>query len=827
MLLNNYLISAWRNIFKHKLFSAINIFGLAIGLAACILIALFVRDELSYDKFWSKADQIYRTHITFSVPGRDPMDMVMTPGPVIHALLKDFPQVEHASRLASQEPTIIINNHYFVDDISLVDEDFINIFDLEAVEGDLNTALKSLNNIVLTEKLAKKYFGSNNAIGKIITIDFDSYKRDYKVAAVIKDMAKNSQVITDALVAIDEPAWKEKDWMFDAWFSVNSHMFFTLKKGADIKSINNSWSEFIDRNFPKLPFGGTGAKTSDFVHMTSMSIKDLHLKAKGDGEYHEIGDMNTVIIFSTVAFLILIIAAINFMNLSTARASSRAKEVSLRKVLGASRKDLIIQFLGESILITAIGMIMAIVFVEFALPIYNEILGKTLRINYASADLIYVAALAIFVGLLGGSYPAFILSHFRPSETLKANKSAESDASIKLRSILVIVQFAVSITLFVSTAVVYGQMLYAKNMNLGYDKENILAVKEVYRDVVLKKLPLLVDEIRRMPNAISVTWSNFMPESGNNNNTLVRTEKQALEDASLIGSREIGFDYFKTYKVPLISGREYSIERGDREVLTDDLRKGLNYTGSIIVNESALRRLGLGTADNAIGKLVFISKGNPSENLEATYEIIGVVPDIHFDSLKSTIRPEIYDLSVNYGSVISARFSGSPVAFTEQVRKLWEQEIPSIPFNYDFISAAVAKQYNAEQGQAAMFAAFSCLAILVACLGLYGLASYTAERRTKEIGIRKVMGASVFDVVKLLIWQFSKPVLIANLIAWPISYFTMTLWLESFVYRIEDFFILGFCLLAAFTALIIAWSTVAGNSMRVARANPIKALRYE
>ncbi|MCB1148439.1 MAG: hypothetical protein KDK38_16670, partial [Leptospiraceae bacterium] len=380
-----------------------------------------------------------------------------------------------------------------------------------------------------------------------------------------------------------------------------------------------------------------------------------------------------------------------------------------------------------------------------------------------SADLIYVAALAIFVGLLGGSYPAFILSHFRPSETLKANKSAESDASIKLRSILVIVQFAVSITLFVSTAVVYGQMLYAKNMNLGYDKENILAVKEVYRDVVLKKLPLLVDEIRRMPNAISVTWSNFMPESGNNNNTLVRTEKQALEDASLIGSREIGIDYFKTYKVPLISGREYSIERGDREVLTDDLRKGLNYTGSIIVNESALRRLGLGTADNAIGKLVFISKGNPSENLEATYEIIGVVPDIHFDSLKSTIRPEIYDLSVNYGSVISARFSGSPVAFTEQVRKLWEQEIPSIPFNYDFISAAVAKQYNAEQGQAAMFAAFSCLAILVACLGLYGLASYTAERRTKEIGIRKVMGASVFDVVKLLIWQFSKPVLIANL----------------------------------------------------------------
>lgn len=277
----------------------------------------------------------------------------------------------------------------------------------------------------------------------------------------------------------------------------------------------------------------------------------------------------------------------------------------------------------------------------------------------------------------------------------------------------------------------------------------------------------------------------------------------------------------------MITGRDYSRERGDRSVSTKDLREGNFYTGSMIVNQSALGRLNLGTPEEAIGKVIYVGAGQPEENLTATYEVIGVVPDIHFDSLKLTIRPEIYELEPNYGSVLSARFTGNPNAFASQVQALWEQEIPSIPFDYDFVTDAVAKQYNAEQGQANMFAAFSGLAILIACLGLYGLASFTADRRTKEIGIRKVMGASVFDVVKLLVWQFSKPVLIANLIAWPVSYYAMSIWLENFVYRIEAFFIIGFCLIAGIVALLIAWGTVASNSMRVASANPVNALRYE
>ncbi|MCC3861279.1 ABC transporter permease [Pseudemcibacter aquimaris] len=827
MLLTNYFVSAWRNIFKHSLFSAINILGLAIGLAACIMIALFVRDELSYDKFWTKADNIYRPNITFTVPGRDPMYMGMTPGPVMNAMKKDFPDIEHATRYSIQEPTIIVDDNYFVDYITLVDPEFTDIFDLEIISGSLDGAMDSYSNIILNETLAQKYFGNTNVAGEILTVDFDNFKKDYNIVAVMKDMRENSHVKPKAIISIDEAAWLDRPYMFDAWFSTNSQLFFSLQNGANIENINKAYPDFVNRNFPKLPFGGDDAETSDMIVMSTMNIQDIHLNALSNGEYHQGGNKNTVMIFATVAILILVIAAINFMNLSTARASQRAKEVSLRKVMGASRKDLIIQFLGESVLMTLFALVIALSIVELALPLYNETIGKELVINYGSSDLLNIVLLAFGVGLLGGAYPAFVLSHFRPAETLKANKSAESDASVKLRYILVVMQFAVSITLFVSTSVVYGQMLYARTMDLGYNTENVLAIKEAGRDVVYEKMLTLVEEIRRMPGVTAVTWSDFMPGNSNNNNTIVHTEGQTVEDGVLIGSRNVGYEYFKTFDIPMIAGRAYSKERGDRNVMTDDLRNGINYTGSIMLNQSALGRLGFTSPEEAIGQIIYKGAGQPEENLTATYEIIGVIPDIHFDSLKTTIRPEVYELENDWGRVIAARFQGDPTLVVEQVRALWEQEIPSIPFDYDFISDAIAKQYSAEQGQATMFAAFSGLAIFIACLGLYGLASFTADRRTKEIGIRKVMGASVFDVVKLLVWQFSKPVIIANLLAWPISYYAMSVWLENFVYRIEIYYVVGFCLLAGISAMLIAWSTVASNSMRVAKANPIFALRYE
>lgn len=719
-LASNYILSAWRNIFSHKLFSAINILGLAIGLAAFMLIALFVRDELSYDKFWQKADDTYRIHMTFLPTGRAPFTFSSAAGPIQNVLKKDFPQIEFAARVTRQQPTLILDNIFFQEDISIVDPDFINIFNFNTVAGDLQIALKDNNSLILNQTLAKKYFGTADAIGKIITLDFDIFKRDYKVAAIIEDMPTNSQVNITSMILLDEKDWLERDWIFDSWFSANSQQFISLKPGSNIEDINDQMPIFIDRNFPKPGVGED--VVSSFTLLNAMNIKDLHLKTPGNYEYRDKGSINTVRTFMAVAVLILIIASINFMNLSTARASQRAKEISLRKVMGATRKNLIFQFLSESILLTLFGLLIALAMVELSLPLYNEILGKQLIIDYGSSDFYQIIGLALSVGILGGMYPAFILSSFRPANVLKANKSAETKASVKLRSILVILQFTVSISLFVSTAVVYGQMLYAKSMDLGYNKENLIIIHDAERGAVLEKLPLLVDEFNRINDVKNVTWSNFTPGSTQENNTTMRTPELPSEDSILIGNRGVGYNYFNTYNIAFLSGRDYDREHNDVRASFEDVRAGKGYTSSIIINQAGLKRLGLGSPQQAIGKIIYRGLG---DGAEAEYQIIGVVPNIHFDSLKRQIRPEVYELQDKYAAHISIRFSGDPQVILNKVRALWQQEIPSILFNYDYATDAVAQQYKSEQGEATMFAAFSVLAIFIACLGLYGLASLT------------------------------------------------------------------------------------------------------
>lgn len=820
MILTNYINTAWRNIYNHKLFSAINILGLAIGLAACMLIALFVRDELSYDKNWANADNIYRMHQTFLPTARPPMEFAAAAGPIQHVLQKDFPQMEYAARMAHKRITIIQDNNYFEEQVSLVDQDLIKIFDFNQVSGNLNSSLQNQNSLILNQSLANKYFPEEDPIGKTLTLNLDVVEREYVVNGVIEDIPENSVLNIQAMVPIVEEDWKIFEWQFDSWFSVNSQQFFTLLPGSDIADVNSRMPTFIDRNFPRDEGGDA---VSSFVELSSMKLTDLHLLAPGNSG----GSMATVLTFSAVATLILIIASINFMNLSTARASQRAKEVSLRKVVGASRKHLVTQFIGESILITLFALFVSLVIIELSLPVYNEIIGKNLSLDYGSNDILYVVGLAVFVGGIGGIYPAFILSSFRPAEVLKANQSSETGSSVKLRAALVIFQFAVSISLFVSTAVVYGQMLYAKNIELGFEKDNLLVINNVFRDAADDKLALLLEEYRRIPNALNVTWSNDAPGVPTENNTSLRTPDKPKNESQLMGNRGIGYDYFETYQIPMLAGRSYDINMNDERATYENIVAGRGHTSSLIVNETALRKFGLGTPEEAIGKLLYRPLSGDGGDVERVHQIIGVIPDVHLDTLKKEIRPEIFELRPEHAQYITIRFSGDPIAMVEQVQAIWEQEVPSVPFSYDFAEENLTEQYAKEQGEMTMFAAFSGLAIFIACLGLYGLASFTAERRTKEIGVRKVMGATVYDIVKLLVWQFSKPVLIANLVAWPVSFYAMSLWLQSFVYRIEEILIFGFCAFAGVAALLIAWATVAGNSMRVAKSNPIKALRYE
>ncbi|QDP01408.1 ABC transporter permease [Thalassotalea sp. PS06] len=827
MLLANYFQTGWRNLLKNKLFSMINIVGLAIGLAACALILMFVKHETSYDSFWANAETIHRSHITFAIPGRDPMHAVSSPGPLIHALKKDFPQIEAASRIAGWGPTIKHNGQVFVEPIKMVDGDFTDIFDIDVIAGDLEQSLSDNSSIVLSETVAKKYFGDSDPLGQVLALDFNFYKKDFKVGAVIADSPRNSQIELPAMILIDETAWESQNYMFNAWFSVNSQLYFKTKQATDLALINSQLDDFANRNFPQMPIGGDDAKASDFIKLSAMNIQDLHLNAIGFGEMRPQGSKTTVITFSAIAVLILLIACINFMNLSTAHAAKRAKEVSLRKVLGATRGNLITQFLGESVLMTLISVLLAFAMVELALPFYNETLNQELVVNYDINTIATLLGLAVSVGVLSGLYPAFILSGFRPATVLKANKSAETGASLKLRAALVIFQFAVSIGLFISTSVVYSQMQYAMEMDAGFNKENMMVIHRINREEAGNKRDVLLQEIEKHPQVTSVTFSSETPGNANENNTSMRTPEMAEEDALIMGQRSVGYNFFKTYEINLVAGRAYDKNRNDVGPSTEELREGATHPGSIVINESALRRFGFADAESALGKTLITGRGDPGEELYVNLTIIGVVEDIHFSSLHSTIRPEVYPLGLDFVNSISVRFNGSPEQLKTDVENLWRQEIPGIPFAHSFVEDDIAELYQAEQGEATMFATFSALAILVASLGLFGLASFTADRRTKEIGVRKVMGAGVFDIVKMLMWQFSKPVMIASLIAWPVAFYFMSDWLEAFVYRIDTSLIIAMCAVAALFALCIAWITVASNSIRVARANPIKALRYE
>ena len=830
MLLGNYLTTAWRNILRHKLFSIINILGLAIGLAAVMLITLFVRYELSFDTFWENADNIYRVHSHYDTPGQDPESLVLSSPPTVEAMAKDYPQITRFARLNTRDRTVTFGDNVFQDEITIADKAVLEIFNFEAIAGNLPTALDDNNGLVLTETIATKYFGSENPIGRVLTIETPDLTKDYQVNAVIEDLPKNSKIGFKILVpvVIDELEF------FKFWFSTSVQAYFMVEPGTNMGAIEDTLVPFVDRNFPPLPFGDGSLKVSNVVTVTIMNMKDLHLYAKGIGDWWvPPGDIVTVTIFIVVAVLILLIASINFMNLSTARASRRAQEVSIRKVMGAKREHLIIQFLGESILMSVIALVVAIFFVEISLPLYNSIISKQLVIDYASLDLFKIVGLAMLVGLLAGIYPAFVLSSYRPAHILNSNQSSDNKSSLKFRAILVITQFTISIILFVSTLVIYNQMKFTEDMDIGYQPKNLVTVFGNNPNVLAPKIDIVQRRIQSIDGVQSVSWTaNFAPGSQGSSLDPIRTEQTGDTKHILISYRGVGYDFLKTYAIPLIAGRDFDRNRNDERATNEEIIAGKGHMAGLILNQSAIQHLGLGTPEEALGKILYMNVGNTglSEGnsvLEAEFSVIGVVPDVHLQDLKVTVAPEFFQLKTDSPFFVNLRIKGDPIGILEIVKSIWLEEMPTNSFNIEYADERLGQQYAQERGEMTMFASFSFLAIFIACLGLFGLASFTAERRKKEIGIRKVMGANTWQIVKLLVWQFSKPVLIANIIAWPVAYLAMSRWLESFVYRIDGTVIIALCLIAGLAALLIAWATVAGNSYAVARQNPIKALRYE
>ncbi|WP_286829753.1 MULTISPECIES: ABC transporter permease [Kordiimonas] len=826
----NYISVALRNLIKHKLYSAINIVGLAVGLAACVMIMLFVRDELSYDKQWANADKLHRLHVTFAVPGREPFVTVSAQGPTKAALQNFFPEeIERVTRFNGMNPVLRYGDAVFSESIMWTDSETVDMFDFNVVAGDLRAALNDNASLAINQSFAKKHFGDTDPIGQVITINNYDLERDYRIAAVFEDLPHNTVLDFQAMAMIDEQDFVNQGWEFAQWFSVNNYVYFQLKDGASIDTINSRLDDFANANIsiPGQFTGGREVQASDFIEYTSQPMPEIQLdpRAPSGGEMKATGSMTTVLTFTAIAGLILLIACINFMNLATAKSTQRAREVAIRKVMGARRGQLITQFLGESILLALIGLTLGVVLVELFLPSFGEFLGKELVFDYADGvTLSILVGLVVAVGVLGGVYPALILSGFLPSRVLKANKSAETSGSAALRNVLVILQFTISIALIVATSVVYGQKFYATNMDPGFNKDNLMVINNVGRAGAVDKQQAFKEEVLRLPGVVGASYSSDAPASGNESNRSV--EIPGSEAGSiLIGTQSIDYEFLDTYQIPLVAGRNYS-----RDFATDILPKGQNnvdgeiQNGAIIVNEGALRRFGFGTPEQSVGKVIQI--GISDENL-AQLEIIGVIPDTHFQSLRSVMRPEMYFLEPDQYRSLTIRFQGNGSELASRIEGVWKSMVTTVPFDYQYVDERMAREFTEEANQSVLLGIFSALAVIVACLGLYGLASFTAERRTKEIGIRKVLGASVFDIIRLLIWQFSKPVLVANLIAWPLAVWGMMSWLENFPYRLDTWILLPLCLFAGFIALMIAWGTVGGNAAKVARSNPIKALRYE
>ncbi|POY38563.1 cell division protein FtsX [Solitalea longa] len=808
-MLSNYIKIAWRNLVKNKTFSLINIIGLATGLACFILISLYVVDELSYDRYNVNADRIFRINSDLKF-GSIESKYAVTSDPMGATLKKDYPQVEEFVRIYSSGGGKLVKkgNEYLKEErIAHVDSTLFSVFTLPVIEGDPQQALTEPNSVVITASTAIKYFGTTNALGKVI----EANKTPFKVTAVIKDIPHNSHFNFDFFFPM-----QNLDYGFGTFLSHNFHTYVLLKEGTDHKAFEKNFAQVIQKYiFPQAKQIMQINSMDDFykagnkIDYSLMPLTDIHLRSDRVAEIAPNSNIQYIYIFSAVALFILLLACINFMNLSTARSSRRAKEVGIRKVLGTERKGLIGQFLTESILTVIISTSIAIVIAWLVLPYFNDVAAKTLSIKdlLNTRILVWLVMLPIIVGVISGSYPAFFLSGFQPVVVLKGKLSGGMKSS-SLRSGLVVFQFVTSIVLIIGTIIVYCQLNYIQTKKLGFDKEQVLIVDGA--GSLQKNIDVFKNDVSNMPGVVSATVSGFLPVSSSwrNERTISTETVMSVQNSFSTQTWGVEHDYFKTLGIQLKEGRNFSKEFG-----TD--------SNAVIINETAAKILGY---KNPIGQKIYTLKDLQS-GVMISYTIIGVVKNFHYQSLRQNIGPLCLFLAKTDGYAAFKVKTSSVKSLIAQVETKWKALAPGMPFSYRFLDGAFDEMYRSEQHIGKIAIIFALLAIVIACLGLFGLVAYSAEQRTKEIGIRKVLGASAANIIAMLSKDFLKLVLIASLIAFPIAWYAMNKWLQDFVYRIE----IGWWVfvLAGLTALVIALVTLSFQSVKAALANPVKSLRTE
>ena len=836
----NYLITAWRNIIKNGMFSTINIFGLAIGMMSCILISIFVREEIGFDQWLTDSERLVRLHTTYTVPDRPVFSTVRSAGMMMEAL-RDYArnEIEEGVRLVRWDMNIRRENDVFSETMTWADGTLFKVFDLPFVHGSKESSFANPDDVIITEAMALKYFGRTDVVGESLTACcYGDNTFTYKITGVIRNLPRATHLDFGLIVRINPSVFENISGILDTWTSVNVFTYFKMREGISAQQLQERITYWVDNESPFTKMSGMvqeGAKVSDTAQHTIMSVPDLHLDAReyagSMGDITPLGDRKMINTFVLVTLLILSIACINFMNLATVRASQRAREVAMRKVLGASRTQVAIQFLGEAVAMVLIALLFALVAVELVLPVYNQMLGRELefRLFNDPTMLLTLVAVAILVGMGAGLYPAIYLSRYSPSHILSASKGSESNGTSRLRTALVIFQFSTSIILVVCTAVIYGQTLFANAADVGYASNNklILNIRSANHSAESLKQELL-----SLAEISSVSFSSEAPTQDNENNnyfTLLERQNQTSTDSKqLLNYHHMGYGFFDAYGVSALSGRLFDESYGSDKITTpadhENTHESSLGRGGAILNISAIKKYGFADAESAIGKTLEVNLFN---NGKHHLTIIGVIPDIYFRSIKFGVRPTVYMLNPKRFHAANITFHTDDLPkLIKNIEEVWKRNVPMSPIDLSFLSEMMAAQYENEARQAKLFLTFSLLAIFVACLGLFGLAAFTAERRTKEIGVRKIMGARVRDIVKLFVWQFSKPVILANVIAWPVAIYVMSIWLETFPYHMSTLWLLPICMLAGLLSLIIAWVTVGGNATRVARENPIKALRH-
>ena len=801
-MLSNYLKIAWRNLTKHKAFGAINIIGVAVGLACFLLIALYVKDELAYDRYNTNADRVYRVTRTFLTSEGVPSLRLAQAAPPFGPLIKqDFPEAEEMVRTLETNGLIRYGEHQFDEqDVYFAEDNLFKVFSFDLVSGNPARALTNPASILFSRPMAEKYFGKDDPIGK--TVRYEN-RFDLTVTGVYEPLPAQSHFHPGFLVSfssLNDPQVYGAEGLRSNWGNNSFNTYLLLAEGTDPQRLEKAFPAFQDKHVPPQE----GRMPSTWSVLNLQKLTDIHLYSHTDSEVEPTGDIRYIYLFSAIGLFILLIACINYMNLATARSAGRAREVGMRKVVGAVRSQLIGQFLSESLLLVTLALGIAMLLVVLCLPALNDFTQKQLSFQQIldPVFLTILVSITLLTGLMAGSYPAFFLTSFRPLGVLKG-QIASAMRTGKLRQVLVVAQFAIAIALIISTMVVYNQMKYIQDYKLGYAKDQVLLLSDVGDSATnyeaFKQQLIQTGTVRDMGRSSRIPSGRLLDS---NNGRTMSGDSMAPISINLRALR-VDYDFIPTYQIGMAAGRNFS-----REYATD--------TAMIVLNETAARLLGW-TPDQAIGK--------PFEYGPANGQVIGVTRDYHFESLHQEVSAIAMVLTPRNLNWISVPLQGSVPVALQRIETIWKRFFPERPFEYQFLDERFDRLYARENTQQSLFSIFAGVAILISCLGLFGLSMFMAEQRTKEIGIRKVLGASEASLVALFSKDFMKLVVVALVIASPIAWYAMHTWLTGFAYRTDIHW--WVFLLAGSLTVLIALLTVSFQSVKAALMNPVKSLRSE